>query len=254
MSMGIHTRALAVGHHGKPLLSGLDLEVPAGSLTALLGVNGIGKSTLLRCLAGLERPLAGEVTVDGDALFDLSGAERARRVAVVLSGRPAAGLVDVRTVVALGRQPWTGVMGRLTEADARAVEEAMERTGVQGLAHRYVQELSDGEAQRVMLARALAQATPVLLLDEPTAFLDVVNRELMHGMLRALATAGRTVLYTTHDVSAALEHADRLLVLTREGHWQGTPTEAVASGALERAFAHAGLVFDPVTRSFRSRS
>lgn len=251
MNMGIHTRALAVGHHGKPLLGGLYLEVPAGSLTAMLGVNGIGKSTLLRCLAGLERPLAGEVTVDGDALFDLAGAERARRVAVVLSGRPAAGLVDVRTLVGLGRQPWTGVMGRFAERDVRAVDAAMEQAGVRDLAGRMVQELSDGEAQRVMLARALAQDTPVLLLDEPTAFLDVVNRVTVHALLRTLASGGRTVLYTTHDVAAALDGSDRIILLTRGGCWQGTPREAVATGALEQAFAREGLRFDPVTLTFR---
>ncbi len=252
MNAMLHTEGLAVGHGRQVLLRDLSLSLPAGSLTALLGANGVGKSTLLRCLAGLNAPLAGTVRVGGADLHALAPPDRARRVAVVLSGRPAAGLVDVRTLVGLGRHPWTGAMGRFTAQDAGAIEVAMERMGVQALAHRLVQELSDGEAQRVMLARALAQDTPLLLLDEPTAFLDVVNRVLMHGLLRWLAGRGRTVLYTTHDVSAALETADRIILLTREGCWQGTPAEAIASGALDRAFAREGIRFDPAARDFRS--
>jgi iron complex transport system ATP-binding protein len=251
MNAMIHTSGLAVGHGREPLLRDINLAVPKGSLTAMLGVNGIGKSTLLRCLAGLTRPHAGTVLVDGSDLHALSPLDRARRVAVVLSGRPSAGLVDVRTLVGLGRQPWTGVMGRFAERDDRAVDAAMEQAGIRDLADRMVQELSDGEAQRVMLARALAQDTPVLLLDEPTAFLDVVNRVTVHALLRALASGGRTVLYTTHDVAAALDGSDRIILLTRGGCWQGTPREAMATGALEQAFAREGLHFEPVTRTFR---
>lgn len=251
MSTMITTRDLAVGHGGRAVLTGLDLLVPGASLTAVLGVNGIGKSTLLRTLAGLDRPLAGTVRVAGIDPFAMTGAERARRMAVVLSGRPAGGLVDVRTLVGLGRHPWTGLFGALSEADRRAVEGVMERAGVSALAGRTVQELSDGEAQRVMVARALAQDTPVLLLDEPAAFLDVVNRARQMSLLRALADEGRTVLFTTHDLAMALDAADRLVLLAADGAWQGTPREALGSGALARAFAHEGLRFDPATRSFR---
>jgi len=252
MNAMLHTEGLAVGHGRQALLRDLAIALPTGSLTALIGANGVGKSTLLRCLAGLNAPVSGTVRVDGADLHALAPLDRARRVAVVLSGRPTAGLVDVRTLVGLGRQPWTGAMGRFTAQDERIVAEALAKTDVTDLAHRMVQELSDGEAQRVMLARALAQDTPVLLLDEPTAFLDVVNRVRMHGLLRAWATAGRTVLYTTHDIGAALETADRILLLTREGCWQGTPAEAIASGTLDRAFAREGIRFDPSARDFRS--
>jgi iron complex transport system ATP-binding protein len=247
------TQALSVGHAGKPLLTDVALELPVGEMVAMLGVNGIGKSTLLRTLAGLRPPLAGRVLLDGRDLHAFSSLERARKLSVVLSGRPSVGMMDVRTVVGLGRQPWTGIFGRFSDADERIVHEAMVAVGVTGLANRWIQELSDGELQHVMIARALAQDTPLLLLDEPTAFLDVTNRVKLLRMLRGVTDAtARTVLFSTHDLQLALEVSDRIVLIDRERRlWQGSPAEALSTGALERAFAQEGLLFDPATRSFR---
>lgn len=250
------TEKLAVGHGGSALLRDVDLRIPLGELVSVLGVNGIGKSTLLRTLAGLQAPMDGRVLVNDRDLRTLPAMERARLVSVALSGRPSIGLMDVRTLVGLGRQPWTGVFGGLSGTDERIVDTAMDRMGIAGLAQRAVQELSDGEMQQVLIARALAQHTPLLVLDEPTAFLDVANRVKLLQVLRSLtASKDRTVLFSTHDLQLALEVCDRVVLIDRDRRvWQGSPAEALASGALEQAFAREGLRFDPVTRSFRMGS
>jgi iron complex transport system ATP-binding protein len=247
------TEALSVGHAGRPLLTGVELELPLGALVAVLGVNGIGKSTLLRTLSGLQPPLAGRVLLDGKDLHAMAAMDRAQRVSVVLSGRPSIGLMDVRTLVGLGRHPWTGVFGGLSNVDERLVQQALARVGVTALAGRWIQELSDGELQQVMIARALAQDTPLLVLDEPTAFLDVTNRVKLLQVLRGVVAGGdRTVLFSAHDLQLALEVSDRIVLIDRERRlWQGSPAEALSTGALEHAFAQEGLMFDPATRSFR---
>ena len=169
MNALLRTEQLAIGYQ-VPLIPGFDLALPEGQLVALLGVNGIGKSTLLRTLAGLQQPLQGRALINDTDLHRLSAAERARTVSVVLTERMAPPLMDVRTLVALGRQPWTDRFGALTAADRAHVERALEQAGVQHLAARALDACSDGERQKAFIARAIAQDTPLLLLDEPTAY------------------------------------------------------------------------------------
>lgn len=252
MKAELHTEGLAVGHGRTPLLSGIDLRFSGGELVALIGVNGSGKSTLLRTLAGLLKPVAGEVRLNGRSLYAVPAGERARAVSMVLTGRLDMGLLDVRTLVSLGRQPWTGHMGRLSPADHAHVDAALDRTGAHALGARSLRDLSDGEAQKVMIARMLAQDTPFLLLDEPTAFLDLVNRVRILQLLRDIAhDLGRTVLFSTHDLRSALDLCDRILLVDAGRVWSGTPQEAISTGALANAFAGSGLVFDPVSATFR---
>ncbi|MDX9749976.1 MAG: ABC transporter ATP-binding protein [Flavobacteriales bacterium] len=248
----LHTVDLDVGHGARALVRHIALELRPGALTALIGVNGSGKSTLLRTLAGLLPPLRGHVHAGGHDLRTLSAPERARRIALVTPAPAATGLLDVRTLVAFGRHPWTGRLGRLAPADHRAVEAAMDMAGIAHLARRPVDRLSDGERQQVVIARALAQATPVMLLDEPTAFLDLVNRVRIMRLLRTIATGqGKAMLLSTHDLRTALDHAHRLLVIDRGHAWAGTPGEALRNGHLARAFERDGLVLDPVTGALR---
>ncbi len=243
----IATEHLCVGHGGVAVLRDVHLELPPGSLTALIGINGIGKSTLLRTVAGLLPPVEGTVLACGQVLHAMPVAERARHIAVVLTGRPDTGMLDVVSLVSLGRHPWTGHWGKLTKKDREAVNEAMEVTGIARLRHKLVMECSDGECQKVLIARALAQATPVLVLDEPTAYLDLPNRAAVVRMLRNAAhSGGRSVLFSTHDLQLALDLCDRLVLLrSAVATWQGTPAEAVASGELERAFQGSGVQFFP---------
>ncbi len=254
MSTVLATHDLVIGHGKKPLVGPITLELNTGELVALIGINGGGKSTLLHTLAGLLPALSGSVSLNGDALSDLSATQRARRMALVLTGRPQAGPLDVRTVVALGRHPWTGHFGKLGPTDLKLLQDAMEATGTADFASRSLHQLSDGEAQRVMIARALAQDTDILFLDEPTAYLDLVNRVQMLRLLGELAHArNKAILLSTHDLHTALDLCDKVLLINGDSLWCGSTAEARHSGVLEQVFIGQDLTFDPQTGSFRTR-
>ncbi|MFC1465515.1 MAG: ABC transporter ATP-binding protein [Candidatus Brachytrichaceae bacterium NZ_4S206] len=220
----------------------LNLVLWRGRLTALLGPNGAGKSTLLRTLCGLQSPLGGDVWIDGERLHALSPERRARKLAVVLTDRVDIGYMTAYGLAALGRHPYTRWDGRLTPEDEAIVQDAMRAARCDGLAARMVAQLSDGERQRVMIARALAQQTPIILLDEPTAFLDLPRRiEIIH-LLRDLAhQTGRALLLSTHDLELALRFADELWLMGGEGSFvTGAPEEVYRRGDLLRIFAGEG--------------
>ena len=250
---GLHSEALAIGHGKARLIEGIQLELPSGGLTALVGINGVGKSTLLRTLAGLHAPLGGRVLMGQEDVHRMGAKDRARRISVVLTGRPATGMLDVKTLVGLGRQPWTDRWGRMTADDEEAVEKALIRTGADHLRDRQVTTCSDGECQKVLVARALAQDTPVMLLDEPTAFLDLPNRADIVRVLRSIAhEEGKAVLFSTHDLQLALDLCDRIVLMRKDaGIWQGSPQEGMASGELGRAFSGSGVLFDPLNGTHR---
>ncbi|PJF46560.1 MAG: ABC transporter ATP-binding protein [Candidatus Thermofonsia Clade 3 bacterium] len=221
---------------------GLNLSLSRGKLTALLGPNGAGKSTLMRTLCGLQPPLGGTVWIDGEPLHALSPERRARKLAVVLTDRVDVGYMTAYALAALGRTPYTRWDGRLTAEDEAIVQEAMRAARCEALAARAVAQLSDGERQRVMIARALAQQTPIILLDEPTAFLDLPRRiEIMH-LLRDLAhQTGRALLISTHDLELALRYADALWLMGGDGTFvAGTPEQVHRRGELLRVFADEG--------------
>ncbi|MBK8340883.1 MAG: iron chelate uptake ABC transporter family permease subunit [Flavobacteriales bacterium] len=256
MDLAVRTEGLVVGHGRRALTTPLDLRIMRGQLVALLGNNGIGKSTLLSTLAGSIAPLAGGVAIEGLGLHSMSAKQRSRAVAIVLSFRPRTGLIRASEVVAMGRMPWTDALGRMSQEDERIVQEAVQATGMEALRDRAFDELSDGEAQKVMVARALAQRTPVLLLDEPTAFLDIKHRTLVMRLLRTIAhDRGVAVIFSTHDLAQALEASDLVLLMQGDGQvWQGSPDEAVTSGAIERAFQVDGSRFDREALRFRTNS
>ena len=256
MSALLAARGLAIGYAPRrrprvEVAAGIDAELRRGELVCLLGPNGAGKSTLMRTLAGLQQPLAGAVDFDGGDLHRLAEDERARLLGLVLTERVAAGNLSAYALVSLGRYPYTGWDGRLSAADEEVVRWALGAVGAEDLAARSVDELSDGERQKVMVARALAQEPAVLLLDEPTAFLDLPRRVEIMQLLRRLAyDTGRAVLLSTHDLDLALRCADRLWLLPAGGPLEtGAPEDLVLSGALQGAFA--GVEFEPETGSFR---
>jgi iron complex transport system ATP-binding protein len=242
-----------VGYGLRILAAGLDVEFPAGGLTAIVGRNGTGKSTLLRAMAGLDRPLAGEVIVGDTPLVAMTPREVARRVGFVSAQRIRVTNLRARDVVALGRTPYTDWIGRLTAADEEAVATALSLVGMSEFTDKQMDTLSDGEAQRVMIARVLAQDTPVILLDEPTAFLDLPNRYEVCLLLKKLAEErGRTVVFSSHDLSIVLQLADRILVLDPAKPRFGTPAELTTDGSLARIFEGTSIGFTPVgTISFR---
>ncbi len=242
----LSARGLAVGYRQRrrhaAVLAGLDVDLRIGELTCLLGANGTGKTTLLRTLSGSLPPLAGTICLGDADLTALSPSDRARRLAVVLTSRVDAGLLRVEDLVALGRHPYTGWRGRLRTDDHEAIDWALEASGVAGLRTRPVLELSDGERQRVMIARALAQEPEILMLDEPTAFVDLPRRLELAGLLTRLAReCGLAVLLTSHDLDLALRSADEVWLLDRAERTErhlvaGAPEDLALSGALAEAF------------------
>ena len=238
----------------KVVLAGLDTSLERGCLVGLVGPNGAGKSTLLRTVSGLQPPLAGSVRLLGRELGRMRRDEVAQQVAVVLTDRVDPGRLTVADVVALGRHPHTGWSGWLGASDRAAVIAALEAVGAGELAKRMLWELSDGQRQRVMIARAIAQAPRLLLLDEPTAFLDPPGRIRVFELLQDLAhDRGLAVVVCTHDVEVAARHADRLWVVGPEnGMRVGTPHELAHDGTLEAAFG-GDVGFDPDSYTFVSR-
>lgn len=248
---GIDIEHLSIGY----LMRGGDVHVVArdinatifpGELTCLLGANGVGKSTLLRTLAAFQPKLSGIIRIEGQDMEQYSHNRLSRLIGVVLTERVNARGLTVSEVVSLGRTPYTGFWGHLDSSDRHAVEHAIELTGIGRLRHRQIHTLSDGERQRVMIAKALAQDTPVIYLDEPTAYLDYPGKVEMMQLLHYLSReTGKVIFLSTHDLELALQLADRLWLMRHaEGIATGTPEDLALDGRLERFINHPGIVFD----------
>lgn len=208
----ITTNRLTVGYRGHRVVEDISLSLPCGRLVCLLGPNGAGKSTLLRTLCGFQPPIAGTVTISGSDITTMSAAEVARLVSVVLTDRPLTPSLTAAEMVGMGRAPYTGFWGRLSDDDRRLVSEAMQTVGIAPLATRRMGQLSDGELQKVMIAKALAQHTPVIVLDEPTAFLDYPSKvAVMKTLARLAHDEGKTILMSTHDLELAAQLGDELM-------------------------------------------
>ena len=247
----LKTNNLAVGYrNGKQqvtLLSGLNLSLERGKLVALLGQNGAGKSTLLRALTCDERPIDGTIEANGKNLLDMPQRERSRLLGLVSTERIQAGALTVTELVGLGRQPHTGFLGRLDEEDHAIVRQSMADAGIIGKANEYVASLSDGERQKAMIARALAQQTPIIILDEPTAFLDVASRIETMRLLQTLAhERDKAVLLSSHDISQSLMLADELWLITTDRQViTGTTQELIADGVMNGLFTNRDIYFNP---------
>ena len=252
------TLNLSIGYLGKKeevlrIADNLNLAVRKGELLCLLGPNGTGKSTLIRTLAGMQKPLAGSISLNHSPLSELSPRERARQVSVVLTDTVGSGLMTVYSLVALGRHPRTNWTGALTRQDRERILWSLEAVDAQHLAPRYLSELSDGERQKVMIARALAQETPLMLLDEPTAFIDLPRRVELMRLLRDLAhRENLSIVLSTHDLDLAIRTADRLWLITDNGEVQeGIPEVLALNRKIASAFASDKLDWDDEQGSFR---
>lgn len=253
----IRLRDLSTGYAGKRQTNVVTRHVCAalrsGELTCLLGANGAGKSTLLRTLSAFQPPLEGSIEVLGRPLSGYSDAERAKLIGVVLTERCEVRNMSVEELVGMGRSPYTGFWGRLTQRDKEIVRQAMATVGIGELCGRMVQTLSDGERQKVMIAKALAQETPIIFLDEPTAFLDFPSKvEIMQLLHRLSRETGKTIFMSTHDLELALQIADKVWLMDRsQGITIGTPEDLSLDGNLSRFFARKGICFDMETGLFR---
>lgn len=251
----IETRSLSIGYrlrNGRTSVvhEALDLRLETGEVTCLLGLNGAGKSTLIKTLCGFIEPLSGEISICGKPLGYYSKNELSRTIGVVLTEKTNAGGISVRELAALGRYPHTGFFGKLSEDDYKKIDGAVEAVGMAHKVDCHISELSDGERQKAFIAKALAQECPVIILDEPTAFLDVTSRIETMVLLRRIAREeGRSVLLSTHDLESALQLADRLWLQENSSPMLcGTPDALVADGTLERFFSRGPLRFDPSIR------
>lgn len=250
----IRTRGLSVGYGTKHVLDGIDLDVPGGTVTVIIGANGTGKSTLLRTLSGTQPALAGKVEIVGRDPHSMAHRELARTLSIVYTDRAMSGGLTVSELVGMGRHPYTGFFGHLSVNDRRVVEHAMADVGIGHKAEAFLSDISDGERQKAMIARALAQNTPVLMLDEPTSFLDAASRlEILELVGRLAHERGTAVLLSTHDTSAALGMADNVVTVVPSAtpsvvlHRVGDPALAAR---LDSVFGDRGVRFDPTLRDF----
>lgn len=229
----------------KVVAEGINASLKGGELTCLVGVNGIGKSTLLRTLSAFIPPISGQISLMQKPLSDYTDKELAKVIGVVLTDKLDVQNLQVEELVGLGRSPYTGFWGTLTDEDKAIVQDAIRQVGITSLQHRMVQTLSDGERQKVMIAKALAQQTPIIFLDEPTAFLDYPSKvELMQLLLRLAHTMGKTVFLSTHDLEIALQLADTVWLMEPDRLNIGTPKALQQDGSLQRAFGRQGITFD----------
>lgn len=234
----IQTEHLNIGYGNHIVQTDLNLQAKKGHIICMLGRNGCGKSTLLRTIAGLQPCLAGKVLYDNRDINTLTHNEKAKLMALVLTERASMDSTQVIDVVTMGRYPYTNILGKLTEKDEDAISTAINQVGLKEKAHSYFNQLSDGEKQRVLIAKALAQETPLILLDEPTAHLDLPNRIRTLLLLKTLAhETDKCVIISTHELDLALQTADEIWLMTpQKGIKIGSPSELITTNAFQEAF------------------
>lgn len=239
---------LTIGYRHKCIAKHLQATLSAGSLTCLLGSNGVGKSTLLNTMSGALPPLCGTVSIAGESITAYSAKALAKQMSIVLTRPIAAQQLDVNELVAMGRYPYTNHWGSLTSHDDAIVTESLSLVGMEAFAQRKVGTLSDGERQKVMIAKALAQQTPIILLDEPTAFLDFPSKIEMLKLLKQLAhRLQKTILLSTHDLAFALKMADNLWLMQAGKLDEGAPKLLADTGVLAHYINQEHVTFNPQT-------
>lgn len=253
----IHIRKLTTGYPGKGsskiVAKDIDATICSGELTCLLGANGVGKSTLLRTLSAFQPPISGEIEIMGKKLVDYTDKQLATVIGVVLTEKCSLRNMTVEELVGMGRSPYTGFWGSLSKEDKKIVDDAIVLMKIEDLKYRMVHTLSDGERQKVMIAKALAQESPVIFLDEPTAFLDFPSKvEIMQLLHHLSRSTDKTIFLSTHDLELALQIADKIWLMDKvSGVTIGTPEDLSIDGCLSNFFSRKGIVFDMETGLFR---
>lgn len=222
---------------------------------AVVGENGIGKSTFLRTLSGVQPALQGKIFIRNKDLTHLPSQKLAELISVVLTDQPISKNLSVAELVALGRQPYTNWIGRMTTNDKHQIKEALQLVGIEDLQQRKCFELSDGQLQKVLIARTLAQNTPLVILDEPTSHLDMYHKAQVLKLLKQLSSqTHKAILFATHEINLALQLCDQIIMMQKDNIKQGTPEELISQNVFESMFPSDLIVFDRQTNSFRIKS
>jgi iron complex transport system ATP-binding protein len=251
----LHTDNLSIGYKSKKettaVASEISLSLQKGNLVSMIGANGVGKSTLLRTLTGIQQPVSGEVFLEGRRISDFSASELSQKLALVLTEKLPPSDLTVFELVALGRQPYTNWIGKLTSEDIAKVNEALHLTGTFHLSEKKYFQISDGQLQNVLVARALAQETPLIVLDEPTTHLDLQHKAALFKLLRTLSSeTGKCILFSTHDVEMAIRLSDEIIVMNHAKAIQDSPENLIENGHFDGLFPSENIVFDRDRRQF----
>ena len=255
--IAVECKELEIGYQSdfyntKSIQRQLNLQLKKGDFVCLIGPNGCGKSTLLRTLAGLQKAITGDIFLGNQKLEIISQLQRTRMMSVVLTEKTIVDNISVSEIVTLGRYAFTNWFGKVEASDEEIIRESIHAVGLQSLSHRFFGTLSDGEKQRVLIAKALASEAPLMLLDEPTAHLDIPNRVEMMGLLRSLTRCkGQTIMVSTHDLDLALQLADEIWLMHPEKPMIcGTPEEIAFSGKIDEFFDNKSFAFVPHSGTF----
>ncbi|NNM19141.1 MAG: ABC transporter ATP-binding protein [Croceitalea sp.] len=243
---------LAIGYGNQEIISNLDFKLPLGELCAIVGINGVGKSTLLRTLGHLQPMLGGTINLGDKALLEHSNKEIARQISLVLTEPIASKNLTVAELIALGRQPYTNWLGNLTQEDKVHVKKCIDDFELTHLKNKKCHQLSDGQLQRALVARAMTQDTPLILLDEPTTHLDLYHKVQILKLLQKLAHSfNKTIVFTTHEIELAIQLCDKMIVLDNDSNPFGNPCELIEAGHFDRLFPKEMVQFDPKSGSFK---
>ncbi|MDY0089181.1 MAG: ABC transporter ATP-binding protein [Flavobacteriaceae bacterium] len=255
----LYTENLSIGYITQKrktcVADNLNLFFETATLVGLVGSNGIGKSTLLRTLTGIQKPLSGQVMLQDRNINNYPPKELAKQIGVVLTEKLPPSNLSVFELIALGRQPYTNWIGKMSDEDIDKTHKAIELTQTEDLMHKKYYELSDGQLQKVLIARALAQDTPLIVLDEPTTHLDLKHKVGVLKLLKKLAVeTQKCILFSSHDIDLTIQLSNRMIVMTTDGVWQNTPTKLIEQGVFSTLFKDEKIHFDAETGRFKVES
>ena len=248
----LNIKALTIGYGSKSIAKDISFNLSKGELAAIVGVNGIGKSTLLRTIGGFQPKISGSISIDGQELAAISAIELATKISVVLTEPIASKNMTVKELLALGRQPYTNWLGSLSKEDILVINKSCALLELETFMDRKCYELSDGQLQRVMIARALVQDTDIILLDEPTTHLDLYHKVQILKLLKSIAVeTQKTILFTSHEIELAIQLCDKMLLLDGDQNTFDEPCKLIENKKFDTLFPSDTLFFDGITGSFR---
>lgn len=252
----LHTENLTIGYKSKSesttIIQNCDIQLQRGNLVALVGANGVGKSTLLKTITGIIPTIEGAVFLKNKKIQSYAPKHLAQELSIVLTESLPPSNLTVYEIVALGRQPYTNWLGTLSEEDKAKIDEAIFLTGIKDWKHKKHYEISDGQLQKTLIARALAQDTSLIILDEPTTHLDLVHKVSLIKLLQKLThETGKTILYSTHDIDLAIQLCDEMIVLTKDKLVQDQPCNLISNNVFSELFQNESIIFDKNIGKFK---